>query len=451
MREYDEYNENLNKKNKSEIKNKTKETKKLIKDILESSWEKLLLSDKEISYVLKNPETRYFFKIDSNLKQTQIEILHYISNIMKNLEKSKIKDFLKRKNKYLEKHRTISKERFEELFWWSWKFWKTEINQRTLWICYAYAWFELLKKTNWFDEIIQTNLIETENWWKIRLPFCDENWEWIPVNKNEIDKVFYNKKLNRAIKINSESEYLWFKILEIAFIKKEILNKFIWWDHKSQTLKNAYFKYLDTNDIPLNVTLLHKIEWWATPNMLKSILPKKTLIFKHLSKWTDSKIKDFAFDHFSTWLYKISLYMHWKMDKNIFWTNLMKWLDKDGNILSVAIKDSKIIDTWKIETKSCYIECDNWINLIPNPSFWTDFESQRATDLITNQKWNKYAMIFPDHAYLIEKCYTTSNWEKRVWIVNPHHTWIKIDISLDECDKIFDRDITWIDIDKMFR
>jgi hypothetical protein len=35
---------------------------------------------------------------------------------LKNLDRTKMKDFIKRKKEYLEKNRTISKERFEELF-----------------------------------------------------------------------------------------------------------------------------------------------------------------------------------------------------------------------------------------------------------------------------------------------------------------------------------------------
>ena len=60
-------------------------------------------------------------------------------------------------------------------------------------------------------------------------------------------------------------------------------------------------------------------------------------------------------------------------------------------------------------------------------------------------------VFFRNHAYSIEKCYKDKNtWEKRVWVVNPRHTGIKFDINLESAKKIFDWDVSYIDIDQFF-
>ena len=455
----------LESKKKSKSQEVWKATIDSIKEILTSNWEKILFTDEEIQAILGNRWKWDSWELDSwELKDIRSKInenidkdfqyndIRIIANCLKNLDRTKMKDFIHRKKEYLEKNRTISKEKFEELFWWSWKYWKTEIKQESLWICYAYTWFELLKKTNWFDEIIQTNLKESKNWWEVRIPFCDKKyWEWIKVNKNEIDKEFKSKRWNRIIKTTSQSELLWFKILEIAFIKKEIINRYQELRRSApKVLENAYYNYIYRNDIPLNLTLLKQVEWWATSSMLNTMLPAWYLLFENIPKWL-SKTKDTIFDLFSTGLFKISLWIDWEMDKKIFRTNIMKCLDNDDNIIGITIKDSKIAYKWKSKIESWYTLGDDWLDLIPNTWYKEDSDNYLAPDIITDQNWNKHAIIFRDHAYSIEKCYITPEWEKRVRIINPHNTWIKIDISFEECKTLFNREITWINIDKMFR
>ena len=59
--------------------------------------------------------------------------------------------------------------------------------------------------------------------------------------------------------------------------------------------------------------------------------------------------------------------------------------------------------------------------------------------------------IYAKHAYSVEKCYTDKNWEKRVWVVNPWHTDIKFDMSLEQCKRIFVWEFWVINIDNLFR
>ena len=82
----------------------------------------------------------------------------------------------------------MNDEEFKELFWSLWKYDKSEINQDNwLGLCYAYTWFEILKKSNFFKELIQTNFKKVWEWkWEVRIPFCNPNWYWMKVNINEI-------------------------------------------------------------------------------------------------------------------------------------------------------------------------------------------------------------------------------------------------------------------------
>ena len=135
----------LESKKKSKSQEIWKVTADSLKDILTSNWEKILFTDEEIQAILENRWEWDLWDIDQNFQHKDILI---IANSLKNLDRNKMKDFIKRKKEYLEKNRTISKEKFEELFWWSGKFWKAEINQWQIWMCGTYSWLELLKKTN---------------------------------------------------------------------------------------------------------------------------------------------------------------------------------------------------------------------------------------------------------------------------------------------------------------
>jgi hypothetical protein len=320
-----------------------------------------------------------------------------------------MKDFIKRKKEYLEKNRTISKERFEELFWWSGKYWKAEINQWNLWLCYAYTGFELLKKTNWFEEIIQTHLKETTEWWEVRLPFFNENWTRIKVNRDEIDKklIFENWKKN----INSKSNYLWFKILEIAFMKNLII--FRWKIAprliRRQRLDKERDEFKTKWDITLTYDIIKKFESKNVADFMFRVLDTKCWQGTNPIDYDlNDKIKSLIFDFHSKWLYHIEL----------------SFADS-----SRMIKDGKIIYKHKEQL------------------IWS-----KSPDIITEKNWNNIIKFLDWHSYSIEKCYVDKvTWEKRVRVINPHHTWIKYDISLEDCKSIFKRSIIWIDIDKMFR
>lgn len=377
-----------------------------IKDILSSNWEKVVLTDEQIQDIIGGKKIVFAKKGRDRSDEVQYDYIRIIANCLKNLNIEKIKDFISRKKEYLERNRTISEEKFKELFWWSWKFWKAEINQWALWLCFAYSWIELLKKTNWFDEMIQTNLKETENWWEVRLPFCDVNWKRIKVSKNEIDKqiVKVDKEWKEKIlNINSNSDLLWFKIIEIAYMKKSLID---YRNNLRSDIKQLQNEYEKTWDFQLTYDVIDELvgKWDVS-------WPMKVLYWNSLicleANGVHENLKDLAFKYHEKWLYKIGL----QPDRWDHTLNNIKIIRKNLN----QLKD----------------ECE---------------------EIIIKENWEKAVFFDHMHTYSIEKCYIDKNtWEKRVRVVNPHHTWIKFDMSLEECKSVFRWEVVGIDIDKMFR
>lgn len=67
------------------------------------------------------------------------------------------------------------------------------------------------------------------------------------------------------------------------------------------------------------------------------------------------------------------------------------------------------------------------------------------------KNWIK-GKISTNHAYSVERTYIDPNSKETIVVIkNPHDTSKKIEISLNECTKIFKRaEITTIDINKLF-
>jgi len=396
----------------SKKKNKSQEIWKVtvnsIKEILTSNWEDVILTDEQIQSIIDDKENCDW--LDNYNKEVQYDNVRIITNYLRNMDRTKIKDYIHRKKEYLEKNRTISKEKFEELFWWNGKYWKAEINQWALGICYAYSWLELLKKTNWFDEMIQTNFRETENWWEVRLPFCDINWKRIKINKTDIDKELPKSYWNGTVNINSKSKYLWFKIIEIAFMKKYIIDNFFTyhsWLLDWEELQSK-IEYEKTWDFQLTHNIINKFEgsWMIDYSM--ELLYWSSIIHNKWEYSLNTSLMDLAFKHHEKWLYKIAL-------QSKIW-------DKTTNNVKIIRKNLDQLN------------------------------GDKLLDIIIDENWKESVKFFMSHSYSIEKCYIDKNtWEKRVRVVNPWHTWIKFDIPLEDCKSIFEREVIGIDIDKMFR
>lgn len=412
------------------------------------------ISDTDIQFIKENQLTKY-------------KEIRFALSLKDNANKGTIKEYNKRKQEYLKTHRTISSEKFTELFWWKWKYGKTEINQRKIWICYAYTGFEILKKSNCFDELIQTNLRESTDWsWReVRLPFCDESWERIKVNKNEIDLKIKRKNKDweiEFISINSESEFLWFKILEIAFMKSYILKadmrkaKFKKVDYN--IVEKAKSEYKNSKKITFNNDLIKLVNWWSTAEFLDIMIKTRDDAWMIASRkgleehirGNSNSLKDVAFNNFNLWTTNITLGLWSKTAENFDKTclNSICEIVWDGENYWIIVHDVKIIDKAWYNFESAWELTQTGLKSRTTNKKWENIEH----DLITDENWKMICMFIPDHVYSIEKCYIDKNtWEKRVWVINPRHTWLKFDISLEQAKSIFRRNIIWFDIDAMFR
>ena len=171
------------------------------------------------------------------------------------------------------------------------------------------------------------------------------------------------------------------------------------------------------------------------------------------SSWLSLKMKELAFNQFSKGLYKIELWIHWLDNwESSLWTNTK--ITESTYWKAVIVNDVKIINKWWDELKSRF-SIDNEWNLSDNKEkYWNNGEDTQAMspDIVTNKDWKEVVMFFQKHAYSIERCYEDkTTWEKRVRVINPRHTGIKFDISLEQAKQIFDWQVTGINIDQMFR
>ena len=348
-----------------------------------------------------------------------------MSKIIKNSNIIKMKNYVKRKQEYLEKNRLIDDHEFKRLFRGSWKYWKWEIGQTDLKLCYFYTIIELLKKTNFFEVLIKTNLKKSEDWewWCVRLPFCDENWVWITVFHSEIDKEFdiHDKKwLREWASINSHSPE-WFKILEIAYMKKFLIDKY----------KNIKQEFLNTWNVALSWDRIASLEGRRRGVALQILMWKDNIIQWFNPNEIDCNI---IFDNFGQWLMvdlgvKKEEYLDDKLKINKGWEK------------EVFISDVKIIGKNNNISAKEKLLCAIFETEPPEPS-----------DVVRLKDGRKWVIFCKNHSYSIEKCYIDKQtWAKRVLVVNPWHTWMKFDISLETAEEIFDWRVSYVDFDKLFR
>ena len=356
-----------------------------------------------------------------------------------------IKGLLERKSKYLEKYQTLSDKKFDELFKWvdltlRWK--KTiyeqfieminnlliklnlkqtqdlvslqygkngiaEIKQTTLGYCYAYTGFNLLKRSNFFEVMIKTSIRETSEWWEVTVPFWSRNGKIIKVWKQEIHDSYrvLNKKTwtykSKESKTTSKTS-TWMKVLEIAFIKEYILEHNYLGDQKAkseetrttykQAIEWARESFKKTGDFKLNGELLWAVEWGRTGDFLNRMIWENVVKRTFLKQESDLSKKDALFNFINNGALKIEVGSN----------NFNPHLKVDWNF---TIKDI----------------------------------------------WGKKLTLITDHAYSLERVYTTKSWEKVAVISNPRNTHKKIHVSRnDAMTKFHARDVSYISPQKLF-
>ena len=385
-----------------------------------------------------------WIRVIHNLPEEVIE--YCINNDIKNIwdiytvkafyslaNKDNIRWYIERKEKFSQEKKLLSDEKCTEYFWWKWKFDKDNIRQWWIGLCYMYTCLELFKRMNWFNIFIQSNFIEDEDWWKIRLPL--NTWDWIKIHKEEIDKKYKLKygesEYKRTVSINSDSELLWTKILEIAFIKKLIQNK---------EEKDFKWDWSKNNPLDIDVTRwrLKDIEWWDTietlwvlfwhNKILREDLYNPISAYKKLKKLNapsfivDKNKKNIKYYKARTEKL-FEFYKTWFIAANIWLSNMYdEW---------IILKDVKIVDKyWKGINRE---------------------ELEDESDIIISNNWKITVELLSRHAYSLEKCYIDKDWNKIVRIANPRHTEIKFDIPFKKAQEIFKWEVWAILIDELFK
>ena len=334
-----------------------------------------------------------------------------------------IKGLLDRKAKYLEKYQTLSDKRFDELFrnvdqqheitkikQQNLKYGKNgiaEIEQTTLGYCYAYTGFNLLKRSNFFEVMIKTSIRETSEWWEVKVPFWSKNGKIIKVWKQEIHDSYRVLDKDTWTYNSFESETTsktspWMKILEIAFIKEYILEQNNLGDQHAkseetrtiykQAIESAKESFKKTGDFKLNGELLWAVEWGLTGNFLDRMIWENVVKRVLLNGNADLSKKDALFDFINNGTLKI------KVGSN-----------EDNPHLKV---------NWNFTIKDI---------------------------------WGKELTLITEHAYSLERVYTTKSWEKVAVISNPRNTHEKIHINRnDAMTKFHSRNVSYISPQKLF-
>ena len=334
-----------------------------------------------------------------------------------------IKGLLERKTKYLEKYQTLSDKRFDELFrnvdqqheitkikQQNLKYGKygiTEIMQKTLEYCYAYTGFNLLKRSNFFEVMIKTSIRETSQWWEVNVPFGSKNGKIIKVWKQEIHDSYRVLDEDTWTYNSFESETTsktspWMKILEIAFIKEHILeqNNLGDQDAKSEETRTTYKQAIEwaresfkkTGDFQLNGELLWAVEWGRTGDFLNRMIWENVVKRTFLKQESDLSKKDALFNFIN------------------------------NGTLKIEVGSNK-----------------------SNPHLKVDW------NFTIKDIWGKELTLITDHAYSLERVYTTKSWEKVAVISNPRNTHEKIHVSRnDAMTKFHARDVSYISPQKLF-
>ena len=376
--------------------------------------------------------------IKHGIKNYSQEELILASQLIWDYNIGTIKGLLERKSKYLEKYQTLSDKRFDELFRWKKSLYEqfmeminnlliklnlkqiqdvgllqygkngiAEIKQTTLGYCYAYTGFNLLKRSNFFEVMIKTSIRETSEWWEVTVPFWSRNGKIIKVWKQEIHDSYrvldegtwtYQSKESKTTSETST----WMKVLEIAFIKEYILEYNYLGDRKAkseeartiykQAIQWARESFKKTGDFTLNGELLWAVEWGRTGDFINRMIWENVVKSTFLRQESDLSKKDSLFNFINNGTLKIEV----GSNKN-------------------------------------------------NPYLKVDW------DFTIKDISGKSLTLTINHAYSLERVYTTKTWEKVAVISNPRNTHEKIHVSRnDAMTKFHSRDVSYISPQRLF-
>lgn len=369
------------------------------------------------------------------------------------LNHKKYRDFLIKRDLYLERHQVMDAEQFSQLFWdnslqskkinnnkflVSGKYNKSDINQGKLCLCTFDTFLKQLKETPFFETLMRCSLERNkkDNWWKCLIPFCNNEWKYVEVSDEEINYLRQTKIWeNELISCSS----LWFNILETIFVK-------LYWSEESTlnevigSKKYDNFMSMDPQD------LKDSIPWSGISQCYRNFLWINKFQFGRISDTTEDEIESII-NLIKTWIIKLGL------SDNTFTTS------KDGKFIEVSAWKFKwlkygntIIKKNITKWANLKILNDRWysIDLIheawPNEeiSIWRSPQLGFCFMIKGTDEW-----FVPWHEYSIEGMYKNGD-EMFVTIINPRYTWKKINIPLKYMELFWSIHIVKIDMNQIF-
>lgn len=366
--------------------------------------------------------------------------------IIGNIDKKRYHQFLKRKNDYLEKHETLSREDFCKLFWdqrksaknkWNystWKYNKSNFHQWWTGECVLVSSLETLKKTIFFETMIRCSLKrnDDDDWWILLIPLCNNEWQYREVKDDEIkylkEKSFTYFNIPRGVISDSS---LWFNILESIFLKEYL--------HNVHNLVFDKINELDYNTISQKIEdedwdwiqvvgewgVLDMFLWEEIIRLSKETLPPPKNKWKSECNTISEECLNYILELSKTWTIK-----------------LLCTVKIPNNYYTDKIKDTEQIQSTRWYTIKKYKEDDNFHYGIYNTIDWKLWRC-------FSPKWCD-EWFFTRHKYSIERTFV-KNGEIYVVIINPWFTEKKLTVTLKQFkEMVKSLDVVVFDIDKIF-
>lgn len=367
----------------------------------------------------------------------------------------KYKEFLNRRNKFLEKHQIMDANEFVKLFWnkdlknkeiddntelISGKYNKSDINQWKLWICVFDTFLKQLKETPFFETLIRCSLQRNEknDWWKCLIPLCNDEWKYEEIFDEDINYLKNSEYEGKELLSHSS---LWFNIMETLLVKM------IWKKKKYPNLWIGSEKFqIRSKIIPYdNLQTLSPEELYGNTYWIRNYNAYKYILWDNVVKqgysiqnFSDNEI-EWLIKLTETWIIKLTT---WAIDTKI--NNYIK-----NNIASF---NKPVINDNIDDDSNEKILNERWYPLKILHEAWPneDISIWRAEKLWATFKikWTNERFI-QSHAYSIEGMHKKDG-ETFVTIINPRYTWKKIDVPLKYIKEFFSISIYWFDFDKMF-
>ena len=392
-------------------------------------------------------------------------------------DNKKYREFLKRRNYFLENHQVMDANEFAKLFWndnlknddlrnqmvetlkkihskyndgeelnmdrelISGKYNKSDIKQWKLWICTFDTFLKQLKETPFFETLIRCSLQrnETNDWWKCLIPFCNNEWRYEEISDADID--YLKNSEYEGKKLLSDSS-LWFNILETLLVKM------VWNKNKYPNLWIGYWKFRHQNKIisynnlqTLTPEELHGNTRWISNNDAYNyfLWPNTIKQGYAVENFNDNEV-EWLINLTKTWIIKLRT---WVMDNKI--NSYIK-----NN--SIELWNNTPVNNDLHEDSNEKILNERWYTLKIFHEAWPNEEVSmwKAENLWTTIKikWTKERFV-PGHAYSIEGMHKKDG-ETFVTIINPRYTWKKIDVPLKYIKEFFYVWVDWFNLDKMF-